>query len=212
MLDSNSARRIVIGPEERSGWSSERPREGRKAHSQNRARVLSPAAELYYAPRSLLVVCSATPEIRLKFLQRFFSAQQIISQRRIEAFLGGSVDSKDLGAAAKQLMHAAISRRLQAGQSTVIAPLELFVDEREDLTKIAHQYKRTAHLIVLDAGRQAVGDENLFAQLAALRAAARSGEVGSEGFRTALVLGRADVDRLQAVFFIDPRERVQRDY
>ena len=62
------------------------------------------------------------------------------------------------------------------------------------LAEIAEESKRSAYL---DAGRQTIADEDAFAVLEALRVSVRDGEVGTEGFRTVLLLGRADVDTLQ---------------
>jgi hypothetical protein len=51
------------------------------------------------------------------------------------------------------------------------------------------------------AGRKAVADEARFAQLRAVAADARSGEIGVEGFSTVIVLGRVDLDKVSEVEF-----------
>jgi len=204
-MADESVRRVVIGAEERTGWSSERPeKDGRpKVHGQ--ARVLHAATELHYAPRSILLISGAELEVRRHLLQRLFPAELVISAERIEALVKGKVSEERLPATVSHLMRQAAANRLAAGRPTVVATETLTEAERKNFTTLAEESKRGAHLIILDAGRQAVADEDAFSALQALRALARDGEVGVEGFRTVLVLGRADVDALRSITFEDRR-------
>ena len=68
---SSGPRSVKIGDNERSGWSSERPRRPgeaerppRQADVSVRGRVLSPSDSLRYSPGSLLLVACADPAMR----------------------------------------------------------------------------------------------------------------------------------------------------
>jgi hypothetical protein len=199
MHEREASRRVVIGAEERSGWSSERT--GRARLSQSRAHVLHPASTLRYAPRSLLLIASALPDVRARLMARLFPAQLVVSPERARSLLEGRVGYKGQEGLVRQVMLVGTGRRLAEGHPTVVACEGLSAEEREAYGALAASHRRSAHLIVLDSGRTAVPDEDSFQRLQALCHLARSGEVGAEGLRTALVLGRSDVDALRSVSF-----------
>jgi hypothetical protein len=210
MNESTAPRRVKIGTEERGGWSSERPlREGEVPRGPLRvaARVLEPAASLTYSPRSLIVVCAADQEVRASLLKRLFPAQLLLSTARVAQLLTGRVEAEQLEATAAHLFADTLRKRLVAGRPTVVEAQTLDTAERQELIALAESAKRPVHLIVLDIGRQALADDEAFYKLQALVQLARSGEVGLEGFRTTLVLGRTDIDTLRLVEFVAPRQR-----
>jgi tripartite-type tricarboxylate transporter receptor subunit TctC len=70
----SQARSVKIGADERTGWSSDRPRrEGAPARPvdvSTRCRVLRPTDRMRYSPGSLVVVVSASPADRDAFINR----------------------------------------------------------------------------------------------------------------------------------------------
>jgi hypothetical protein len=201
-------RRVKIGAEERGGWSSERPQgDGQRARVREHAHVLSAAAELRYSPRSLIVVSAADAAARTKLLARTLPPGVIISRARICVMLNGRVEADQIEAVATQLFEDTLRKRLVDARPAVVESETLTSDERLRLVEIADMAKRSAHLIVLDIGRQALGDDEVFYQLQSVVATARSGEIGREGFRTSLVLGRSDIEALRVIEFVLPRAR-----
>src|SRR5438552_11906783 len=79
VADKPTTRSVKIGADERTGWSSDRPRgdatRPRQADVSVRGRVLTPADRLRYSPGSLLiVVCGSKPD-RDAFLTRVIESQ-----------------------------------------------------------------------------------------------------------------------------------------
>ena len=73
MTNPSQARSVKISEDERTGWSSERPRKGgaeRPADISTRCRVLKPSYAMRYSPGSLLVVVSASKTERDRFADR----------------------------------------------------------------------------------------------------------------------------------------------
>ncbi len=68
---------------------------------------------------------------------------------------------------------------------------------------MAAGFKRPRHLILLDAGRDGVDEDDL-AALNELRRRLDSGELGQEGFQTALRLGGASLSELKRIVFQHP--------
>jgi hypothetical protein len=211
MSETNTPRRVKIGKEERTGWSSERPpRDGDEKRPALRvnARVLTPAVALTYSPRSLIVVCAADESARAHLLKRAFPAEALLSKPRVADMLVGRAPAEQIPLLAERLFADTVKKRLLAGRPVVVEAQTLDESERELLLALAESAKRSAHLIVLNIGRQALGDDEAFYKLQALVQAARSGEVGFEGFRTSLVLGRSDIEALRSVEFVLPRQRL----
>ena len=99
-----------------------------------------------------------------------------------------------------------MAKRLRDGLSVVI-PIDGFdAEERERYTRLAHANKRPRHLILLDAGRSEISEEERPA-LDELRRALDAGETGLEGFQTALRLGgNARTELKRIVFAPAPRD------
>ena len=75
--------------------------------------------------------------------------------------------------------------------------------ERERLVRLAHGERRPRHLILIEAPRdQVLEDER--AGLDALRRALDAGELGSEGFETVLRLGGSGLGELKRIVFQRP--------
>jgi hypothetical protein len=126
MSGPGPARSVKIADDERGGWSSDRPRRGkgpeRPADISTRCRVLQPADRLRYSPGSLVVVVSGSEEEADRLAQRVFEERgAVLSTVKVRGLLAGKVPEEDVDAKAGALLAAAAAKRLQAGDSTVVA-------------------------------------------------------------------------------------------
>jgi predicted kinase len=208
MSSRPQARSVKISADERGGWSSDRPRrDGAPERPQNLAthcRVLRPADRLNYSPGSLLVVVSASSADRDALLARVIEDRaSVLSLDRVRALLEGKVGAEEASARAPELLRAAVAKRLEAKQTVVLAADGLDASEREAFVRIAVAARRPRHLILLETSREQVADEDLRA-LNALRRALDAGEVGAEGFQTALRLGGNAASEVKKITFRPP--------
>ena len=208
MPENPSARSVKIGADERTGWSSERPRASgsapRPVDISVRCRVLSPAYRLRYSPGSLLIIVGTALSQPGQFADRVVEERgAAISLSRVRTLLAGRVDESEMDERSQELLTNAVSKRLTQNE-TVVVPIQGFDRaERERYTRMAHQLRRPRHLILLDAGRDQVPDEERPA-LDELRKAVDAGEVGLEGFQTALRLGGNARNELKRIVFQPP--------
>jgi len=72
--------------------------------------------------------------------------------------------------------------------------------EREHYVRLAHAHNRPRHLILVEAGKEKVAEEDR-AALGELRTALDAGGLGQEGFATSLRLGGATVSELKRIVF-----------
>ena len=111
--------------------------------------------------------------------------------------------NREIEQRASELLAAAVLKRLQSGQ-TVVLPLEGFdAHERERYVRLAHGLRRPRHLILLEAPRDRVRDDERPA-LDELRRSLDAGELGFEGFQTALRLGGQALAELKRIVFQPP--------
>jgi len=208
MSSRPQARSVKIAADERGGWSSDRPRrDGAPARPESVAThcsVLKPADRLRYSPGSLLVVVCASKAERDAFLARLIEDRSsVLSLDRVRALLEGRVAGEEIDARASELLRAAAAKRLEAKQTVVLAANGLDADEREALVRIAAAQRRPRHLILLETSREQVPEEDVRA-LNALRRALDAGELGSEGFQTALRLGGSAPSEVKRILFRPP--------
>ncbi len=202
------ARSVKISPDERTGWSSERPRAGgappRPPDVSVRCRVLAPAHRLRYSPGSLLVIVGAEASEPARFAERAVEERgATLAPSRVRALLSGRVAPDVIDERAAELLTSAVLKRLQAEQSVVL-PLDGFdALERERYVRLAHGLRRPRHLILLDAPRDKVRDDERPA-LDQLRRSLDAGELGLEGFQTALRLGGNALSELKRIVFQPP--------
>ncbi|HEX8206023.1 MAG TPA: AAA family ATPase [Solirubrobacteraceae bacterium] len=208
-MDSGpSTRSVKIPDDERGGWSSDRPRRGnrpeRPADLSTRCRVLRPADRLRYSPGSLVVVVSGSDEEADRLAQRVFEERgAVLSTTKVRGLLAGKVAEEDVAAKADALLVAAAAKRLQAGESTVVAGKFLTAEERERFVRPAAELRRPRHVILLEAPREQTDEEDRPA-LNELRTLLDAGELGAEGFQTALRLGGGAVGELKRIVFRPP--------
>jgi predicted kinase len=202
------ARSVKISEDERTGWSSDRPRRDgappRPADLTVHCRVLSPSDRLRYSPGSLLIVASASASERDGFLNRLIEDRAcLLSLGKVRALLAGRVAEQDMDARAAELLRAAVAKRLESKETVVLAADGLAALEREPFVRMAAALKRPRHLILLEIARDQVPEEDLVA-LNELRRALDAGELGAEGFQTALRLGGGSSAEVKRILFRPP--------
>jgi hypothetical protein len=205
MAESEGPRSVKIGADERTGWSSERPRRGgqpeRPPNIAVRCKVLRPAEEVRYSPGSLLVIASASEADREALAARVVEQKgALLSTTKVRELLAGRVPDDQMDARTTELLDAAAAKRLGANESTVIVTSGLDPEERERLARIAAAAKRPRHLILLETVREQVGEDDL-APLNELRRRLDAGELGAEGFDTAMRLGGDSIGELKRIVF-----------
>jgi hypothetical protein len=199
---------VKIGSDERTGWSSERPRgDGappRPPDVSVRARVLRPADRLRYSPGSLLLIVGAAASEPDRFAERVVEERgAVLSLGRVRGLLAGRVEGEQLEARSRELLDVAIRKRLRAGQSVVVAVQGFNASEREHLVRLAHAEKRPRHLILIETSRDHVTEEER-PGLDELRRELDAGELGREGFQTVLRLGGNSLRELKRIVFQRP--------
>jgi hypothetical protein len=200
-----NTRSIKISDDERGGWSSDRPRPGggppRKPDLSTRCRVLTPSDQLRYSPGSLLMIVSPSPEARDSFVERLIETKgAVLSRGKVRGLLQGRVPEDQIDAKAEELLDAAVAKRLEGGETVVIPAEGLTPEERERFVRVAAASKRPRHLILIETGRDQVQEEDRGA-LNELRRRLDAGELGQEGFQTALRLGGGSVGELKRLVF-----------
>jgi hypothetical protein len=109
-------------------------------------------------------------------------------------------------AGANELLEAAVLRRIRANQSVVIPTESFDPAARERYVRLAHANRRPRHLILLEARRDDVLDDER-APLDELRRRLDAGELGSEGFQTVLRLSGNALTELKRIVFQPPPPR-----
>jgi hypothetical protein len=208
MASRPPARSVKISDDERTGWSSDRPRrDGAPQRPPNltvHCRVLAPADRLRYSPGSLLIVVSASPAERDRFLERLIEDRaSLLSLGKVRALLEGRVAAEDLESRAEELLAAAVAKRLENRETVVLALDGLGASDREAFVRVAAAHKRPRHLILIETTRDQVQEEDA-AALNELRRALDAGELGAEGFQTALRLGGGSAVEVKRILFRPP--------
>jgi hypothetical protein len=205
-----SQRSVKISADERGGWSSDRPRRDgppRPANLFVHCRVLAPEERLRYSPGSLLVVTSASEAERDAFLARVIEDRAaVFTPAKVRRLLEGRVSEEELDERAEQLLGTAVRKRLESRETVVLGPAGLAPEEREPLVRIAAELGRPRHLLLLETARERVREEDA-AALNELRRALDAGDLGAEGFQTALRLSEASAASVRRIAFRSvPRE------
>jgi len=198
---------VKIGDQERTGWSSDRPRRDGRERTPDltvSCRVLAPADRLRYSPGSLLIVLCASHEERERFLARLIEDRaSLLSPAKVRALLRGRVPEGELEERANELLQATVAKRLSERETVVLAPDGLEPAERAPYLRLAAAERRPRHVILLEVPREQVAEEELPA-LNELRRALDAGELGSEGIQTALRLGGGSAEEVKRILFRPP--------
>ena len=206
MSSSEGLRSVRIGSDERTGWSSDRPRREGAAPPRGprvsvRCRVLPPTDRQRYTPGSVVMVAGGTPDAREAFAQRRFEERgAILSPARVRKLLEGRVGADEMEAAAAKVLDAAVAKRIAADESVAVLLETLDAEERARFVVPAAAARRPRHLILLDVPK----DEDEREELNALRRTLESGGLGEEGFMTALRLSGRAIEELQRIVFRPP--------
>jgi len=207
MPNPPTSRSIKIDQDERGGWSSDRPRRDgappRPADVAVRGRALRPSTLLRYSPGSLLLIVSGSARGAEELGQGVVEDKAaLLSLTKVRALLAGrGIEDDDK---ARQLLDAAVAKRLAAGDSVALVIEGLEPAERERYVRMASANRRPCHLVLVEAPPGEVGDEDRDA-LNRLRRALDAGELGSEGFNTFLRLGGASLAEVKRVVFRSPQ-------
>ena len=210
MSEEQGPRSVKISDDERGGWSSDRPRRSgappRPADVSVRGRVLKPTDFLRYSPGSLLLIVSASADARSAFAERLIEQKgTLFSIEKVKGLLAGRVADDEVDAKASELLDAAVAKRLEAGE-TVVITMGPDADARERYVRAAAKFRRPRHLILVEAARDAVSEDDLPA-VNELRRKLDAGELGNEGLHSALRLGGEAVSELKRlVFRPEPRD------
>ena len=201
-------RSVKISEDERGGWSSDRPRRDgappRPPEVSVRCRVLSPSHEVRYSPGSLLLIVSPSLTERDRFTQGLIDKRTtVLSLGKVRVLLTGRVPEEEIPQRAEEVLDAAVLKRLEDNETVVLTADGLGADERERYVRMANRFKRPCHLILIDPSRDAVQDEDR-AALNELRRRLDAGELGAEGFRTALRLSGGNLTELKRIVFAHP--------
>ncbi len=169
-----------------------------------RSRVLRPSDRLRYAPGSLLLIVGAAAAEPDRFAEQVVDERSsVLSLEKVRALLAGKIADDEIEAKARELLDAAVQKRLQAGQ-TVVVPIHGFdPGERERYVRLAHGQRRPRHLILLEAPRAQIQDDER-PGLDELRRALDANELGKEGFATVLRLGGNALGDLKRIVFQAP--------
>jgi hypothetical protein len=208
MAGNSQARSVKISDDERGGWSSDRPRRdgapSRPLDVTTHCKVLAPADRLRYSPGSLLIITGASRAERDAFLSRLIEDRgSLLSLERVRALLAGRVSDEDMDERATQLLSAAVAKRLEARETVVLAIEGLRPEDREPYVRLAASLKRPRHLILLETSRDQVSEDDL-GPLNELRRLLDAGELGGEGFQTALRLGGGSAIEVKRILFRPP--------
>jgi hypothetical protein len=171
-----------------------------------RSRVLSPTDRMRYSPGSLVLVVSAEQGAPDRFAARVVEEQGVLlSMAKVRGLLAGKLPADQIEDKARELLLAAVGKRMTSGLSVVVPMEGLDAADREVFVRLAAPHRRPRHLILLETGRDKVADDDRPA-LDALRRALDAGELGEEGFATVMRLGGANVSELKKVVFAAPRD------
>jgi predicted kinase len=207
MSDQPPTRSVKISEDERRGWSSDRPRRDgappRLPDISVRCQVLSPSDHLRYSPGSLLVIVSPSAAERDRFAERLIDKRTLLSLDKVRALLAGRAAEEEIANRAPEILDAAVLKRLEANETVTIAAEGLEADERERYVRMAARAKRPRHLILLEASRDDVHEDD-HTVLNQLRRRLDAGELGAEGFQTALRVGGESVWELKRIVFQHP--------
>ena len=200
-----STRSIKIDQDERGGWSSDRPRRDgappRPADLSVRCRVLRPAEQIRYSPGSLLLIVSSPPSTGEALVKRVVEEKgSIFSMAKVRGLLAGRVPEEETESRAAELLDAAVAKRLEASETVTIVLDGTGQEERDHYVRPANALRRPCHIILVESPRDEVNEEDRPA-LNKLRKALDAGELGAEGFNTALRLGGQSANELKRVIF-----------
>jgi hypothetical protein len=199
-------RSVKIGSDERTGWSSDRPRkngdEPRPANISVRGRTLTPSDRLRYTPGSLVVVASPDAgEAERYFVRVLEDKAALLSLNKVRRLIAGRVSAEQLEEQAGAVLDSAVAKRLNAGDAVVVIMEGFNAEARERYVRAAAALRRPRHLVLLEG---TVSDEEDRGALDDLRRTLLAEELGEEGFHTAIRLGGKSASEVNRLLFRAP--------
>ena len=211
MASRPPGRSVKIGDDERTGYSTDRPRpDGGRVRPPDlrvNCRVLTPSDRLRYSPGSLLIVCCASSDQLEAFLERLIDDRaSVLTRQRVLKLIAGRVPEEEIEQRAEELMRLTAFKRLENRQTVVLGLEDMSAAAREPYVAKASEQRRPRHLILLEVANELV-DEEARGELNELRRALDAGELGAGGIQTALRLGGGTAIEVKRIIFrLPPRE------
>jgi hypothetical protein len=166
--------------------------------------VLRPAELLRYSPGSLVMIVAPAVAEGERFAERLIEERgALLTLGKVRGLLAGRVAEDEVEARAAELIHAAALKRIEAKESVVVVTGDIAADERERYVRPAAAQKRPCHVILVEPARDQV-DEDDRPALNKLRTTLDAGDLGGEGFNTALRLGPGSVGDVKRIVFRPP--------
>src|SRR3954470_2864186 len=123
-MSDTGHRSVKIASDERTGWSSDRPRRDgaapRPAPIAVRGRTLAPTDRLRYMPGSLVLVTGPNPTESERFINRVLEDKgALLSAARVRRLIEGRVPEEQLESQTAAVLDGAVNKRLTAGDAVV---------------------------------------------------------------------------------------------
>jgi len=154
-----------------------------------------------YSPGSLLLIASSPTTTGEELAKRVVEDKaSVLSMGKVRGLLAGRVSDEEIPAKASELLETAVRKRLEANESVTLVLETNDPDERERYVRPAAAVKRPCHLILVESPRDQVDDDDRPA-LNKLRKTLDAGDLGAEGFNTALRLGGDSAGEVKRIIF-----------
>ena len=148
------------------------------------------------------MIVSGSAEERDDFATRVIEERSsVLSLDKVRGLLAGRVPDAEIEERAVELLDAAVLKRLENGETVVVPAAGVTPEEREHYVRMAAPHRRPCHLILIEAARDRIADEDAHGALNKLRSALDAGQLGAEGFNTSLRLGGSSIGDLKRIAF-----------
>ncbi len=98
----------------------------------------------------LVVLCGASGSGKSTFARRHFSPTEVVSSDRCRALIGDDETDQSVTAAAFELLHTIVDKRLEIGRLTVVDATNTKLEDRKALLELARRWDVLATAIVFD--------------------------------------------------------------
>ena len=140
MPDEPTTRSVKISADERTGWSSERPRRDgsppRPPDVSVRCRVLSPPTSSAIRREACFMIVSGSAPDRDRFAKGLIDSRSLLSLGKVRELLAGRTPEEEIAERAQEVLDAAVTKRMEASETVVVAAEGLDAGEREHYVRI----------------------------------------------------------------------------
>ena len=98
----------------------------------------------------LVVLCGASGSGKSTFVRRHFAATEVVSSDQCRALVGDDETDQSVTAAAFELLHAIVDKRLEVGRLTVVDATNAKPEDRRSVVELARRWDVLATAIVFD--------------------------------------------------------------